>query len=117
MSDTLVAVPFRADDNFTGGWIRDAVPYSIPSSQFEQIDQAFLNIQTALADGGATFDHVFKVVSLHTELNDEVNGYMTKKFREYMPIHKPLWTTMGVTKLGEAQMKVEIEVIAHVPAK
>jgi enamine deaminase RidA (YjgF/YER057c/UK114 family) len=30
-----------------------------------------------------------------------------------MPNHQPIWTCVGVTKLAEEDMKVEIEVVAH----
>lgn len=29
--------------------------------------------------------------------------------------HQPIWTCVGVTRLGEDDMRVEIEVVAHVP--
>jgi enamine deaminase RidA (YjgF/YER057c/UK114 family) len=32
-----------------------------------------------------------------------------------MPDHQPLWTCVGVPRLGGENMKVEIEVWAHVP--
>jgi enamine deaminase RidA (YjgF/YER057c/UK114 family) len=31
-----------------------------------------------------------------------------------MPDHQPLWTCVGVPRLGEGDMRVEIEVWAHV---
>lgn len=38
---------------------------------------------------------------------------MVKGFRKWMPNHKPLWTVVGVTRLAEDDMRVEIEVVAH----
>jgi hypothetical protein len=32
-----------------------------------------------------------------------------------MPNHQPLWTCLGVARLGEEKMWVEIEVVAHDP--
>ncbi|GAA6024147.1 hypothetical protein JCM10207_001598 [Rhodosporidiobolus poonsookiae] len=40
---------------------------------------------------------------------------MKRNFAKWMPNHKPLWPCLGVTHLGEDDMKVEIAVAAHVP--
>lgn len=40
---------------------------------------------------------------------------MVQKFNEYMPNHQPLWTCVGVSRLGFDDMRVEIEVVAHDP--
>ncbi len=40
---------------------------------------------------------------------------MVRNFKQYMPDHKPLWTCVGVTRLGADDMRVEIEVVAHDP--
>lgn len=40
---------------------------------------------------------------------------MVRNFKRYMPDHQPLWTCVGVPRLGEDDMRVEIEVVAHDP--
>lgn len=40
---------------------------------------------------------------------------VVENFAKYMPNHKPLWTCVQVEMLGEKEMEIEIEVIAHVP--
>lgn len=40
---------------------------------------------------------------------------MVRGFREWVPGHEPLWTCVGVSRLGEDDMRVEIEVVAHDP--
>lgn len=40
---------------------------------------------------------------------------MTANFRKYMPDHQPIWTEIGVQKLGADGMNVEIEVVAYDP--
>lgn len=40
---------------------------------------------------------------------------MTRNFKKWMPDHQPIWTAVGVTRLGMDDMRVEIEVAAHVP--
>ena len=64
---------------------------------------------------GASFDNVFKVVSYHKPLDGQSLGRVVQCFARYMPKHKPLWTCVQVEMLGEKEMLVEIEVVAHVP--
>ena len=40
---------------------------------------------------------------------------MAENFKKWMPDHQPLWTEIGVAKLGADGMNVEIEVSAHDP--
>jgi hypothetical protein len=40
---------------------------------------------------------------------------MVRNFRQWMPGHQPIWTCVGVPRLGEDDMRVEIEVVAHDP--
>jgi enamine deaminase RidA (YjgF/YER057c/UK114 family) len=82
----------------------------------EEIDQAFENVQIALTHGGGQgWPQVFRVNSYHTVLNDEVSARFTKNFAKWMPNHKPIWTEVGVAKLGAPDMRVEIEVVAYDP--
>ncbi|KXH60970.1 endoribonuclease L-PSP [Colletotrichum salicis] len=81
-----------------------------------QIDQAFANVDLNLKDaGGAGWEQVFRVNSHHVPINDEALAAMVRNFRKWMPNHKPIWTCVGVPRLGEDDMRVEIEVVAHVP--
>lgn len=38
---------------------------------------------------------------------------MVRNFKKWMPGHQPIWTRVGVTRLGQDDMRVEIEVVAH----
>jgi enamine deaminase RidA (YjgF/YER057c/UK114 family) len=40
---------------------------------------------------------------------------MTKELKKWTPNHNPIWTCVEVQKLGEEDVKVEIEVVAHDP--
>lgn len=63
----------------------------------------------------AGWKSVFRVNSYHVGLEgqqEEVLGRMVENFKKYMPDHQPVWTCVGVTVLGEPEMKVEIEVVA-----
>lgn len=53
--------------------------------------------------------------SYHVPLNNEALEAMVRNLRKWMPDHQPIWTTIGVTRLGEDDPKVEIEVVAHDP--
>lgn len=81
-----------------------------------QIDLAFANVERNLKDaGGKGWSQVFRVNSYHVPLNNEALGAMVRNFKKYMPNHQPIWTCVGVTRLGDDDMRVEIEVVAHDP--
>lgn len=82
----------------------------------DQIDQAFANVEHILKEaGGKGWEQVFRVNSYHIPLDDRALAAMVRNFDKWMPNHKPLWTVIGVVKLGAEAMKVEIEVQAHDP--
>ncbi|KAH0431474.1 l-psp endoribonuclease family protein [Colletotrichum camelliae] len=97
-----------------GGWDPDSgVIYKEINAQ---IDQAFRNVDLNLKDaGGKGWSQVFRVNSYHVPINDEALAAMVRNFKRYMPEHQPIWTCVGVTRLGEDDMRVEIEVVAHDP--
>ncbi|KAF5869134.1 putative l-psp endoribonuclease family protein [Botrytis fragariae] len=37
---------------------------------------------------------------------------MTRNFKMWMPHHAPIWTCVGVARLGDEEMRVEIEIVA-----
>ena len=99
---------------YLGGW--DPNTGVIEREINAQIDLAFANVERCLKDaGGKGWSQVFRVNSFHIPLNDEALEAMVRNYKKYMPDHQPVWTTIGVTRLGEDDMRVEIEVIAHDP--
>ncbi|KAL9111350.1 MAG: hypothetical protein Q9227_004227 [Pyrenula ochraceoflavens] len=97
-----------------GGW--DPNSGVIERETNAQIDLAFANVERCLKDaGGKGWSQVYRVNSYHIPLNDEALEAMVRNFKKYMPDHQPVWTTIGVTRLGEDDMRVEIEVSAHDP--
>lgn len=48
-------------------------------------------------------------------INDEALEAMVRNLKHWTPDHEPLWTCVGVPRLGEEAMRVEIEVVAHDP--
>ena len=98
----------------TGGW--DPATGEIDREINAQIDRAFANVELNLRGaGGKGWEQVFRVNSYHVPLNNEAMEAMVRNFRKYMPGHEPLWTCVGVSRLGEDDMRVEIEVVAHDP--
>ncbi|KAJ5939166.1 hypothetical protein N7466_002300 [Penicillium verhagenii] len=97
-----------------GGWDRETGEFYKEINA--QIDQAFANVEHNLQDaGGEGWNQVFRVNSYHVPINDEALAAMVRNFEKYMPGHQPIWTCVGVSRLGEDDMRVEIEVVAHVP--
>lgn len=92
--------------------LEDAFPADIKA----EIEQAFHNVDLALKTaGGKGWSQVFRVTSYHTDLTNEVTGLMGENFKKWMPDHQPIWTEIGVAKLGAEGMHVEIEAVAHDP--
>jgi enamine deaminase RidA (YjgF/YER057c/UK114 family) len=103
---------------YLGGWdpTTGALPPDTPATP--QIEQAFKNVDIALRHAGASkgWTQVYRVNSYHTQLDDGVLAKMKAEFEKWLgPSHRPIWTCVEVPKLGLEGMKVEIEVVAHVP--
>lgn len=97
-----------------GGWIPETGEFYKEINA--QIDQAFKNVELNLKDaGGKGWSQVYRITSYHVPINDEALAAMVRNFKQYMPDHQPIWTCVGVPRLGEDDMRVEIEVVAHDP--
>lgn len=98
----------------TGGW--DPKTGEFFKEINAQIDRAFENVELNLKDaGGKGWEQVYRVNSYHVPINDEALAATVRNFNKWMPNHKPIWTCVGVPRLGEDDMRVEIEVVAHDP--
>ncbi|EPE25151.1 YjgF-like protein [Glarea lozoyensis ATCC 20868] len=98
-----------------GGWDRETD--KIPTELNAQIAKAFDNVEhTVKTAGGRGWEDVYFVRSYHVAMNDEAMATMVKCLKQYAPNHQPAWTAIGVAKLAFDDMRVEIEVRAHVPA-
>lgn len=110
------AIQHAVSDDNQGGWYPEKGVRSIPREINAQIDQAFKNVDLALKTaGGKGWNQVYRVNSYHVPLNNEANEAMVRNFRKYCPDHQPLYTCVGVSRLGEDDMRVEIEVRAYDP--
>ena len=104
-----------------GGWVPETGV--IFKDINEEIDQAFSNVDLALKTaGGKGWSQVFRINSYHVPIehnqagkaiDSEAMKAMVRNFEKWMPGHQPLWTCVGVPNLGEGEMRVEIEVVAH----
>ncbi|GAA6020723.1 hypothetical protein JCM10207_002000 [Rhodosporidiobolus poonsookiae] len=111
-----VRVGDRIECSGQGGWDPETGSYDGFREINAQIDQTFKNVDIALkAAGGKGWEQVFRINSYHVHLNGEAMAAMVRNFKQWMPNHEPLWTCVGVTRLGEDDMHVEIEVCAHDP--
>ncbi|ORY13253.1 putative L-PSP endoribonuclease family protein [Clohesyomyces aquaticus] len=107
-----VRIGERIEISGQGGWHPSTGKISTEINA--QIDQAFENVDLCLKDaGGKGWAEVFRVTSYHLPLNDEAIGAMVRNFEKWMPGHQPIWTCIGVARLGLDDMRVEIEVVAH----
>ena len=51
------------------------------------------------------------MTTYHVPMSQEALETTSKYFKEYAP-HKPLWTAVGVPRLAEEEMKIEVVVKA-----
>jgi enamine deaminase RidA (YjgF/YER057c/UK114 family) len=58
------------------------------------------------------WENIYKIRSYHVGLSDELAYTMIKYSKMYFTTHAPLWTMVGVEKLGLPGMIVEIEATA-----
>lgn len=99
-----------------GGWKPEGPVNKIVTETNAQIDQAFETVDFNLKHAGSKgWSQVFSVNSFHVPLNNEANEAMVRNFRKWCPDHQPTYTCVGVQRLGEDDMRVEIQVIAYDP--
>jgi enamine deaminase RidA (YjgF/YER057c/UK114 family) len=108
----------RIECSGQGGWSDD---WEFPESLRDEIVQAFENVERTLNTAGASWKDVVNVTSYHLPsdpaapaLEPDVTETMLEQFRRRMPDQAPLWTGLGVFKLGDPKMRVEIVVTAIV---
>jgi len=106
-----VKVGNRIETSGQGGWNDN---WEFPELLEEEIIRAFNNVTRTLQAAGASWEQVIHVNSYHVDFEPWVNEVMTAQFRKLMPNHAPIWTLLGVAKLGDPKMRVEIRVTAIV---
>lgn len=96
-----------------GGW--DPQTGAIDAKDYAgQVELAFKNIDTVLqAAGSRGWEDVYLVRSYHINI-DESLSECSKMFKKYCPNHRPVYTAVGVPRLGLPEMQIEIEVEAYI---
>lgn len=119
-----VRVDNRIELSGQGGWHTDYDPkvheeLFVSDDIVEQINQAFHNVDVALKfAGGQGWNQVYSVKTYMAPMSKRAVEAVTSNFHKWMPHHKPIWTALGVDKLGEGEdgkMKFEMDVIAYDP--
>ncbi|KAH0435686.1 endoribonuclease L-PSP [Colletotrichum camelliae] len=110
----------RVGDNIEisgqGGW--DPTTGKVHSDLSDEIDQAFSNVDLALKDaGGKGWSQVFRIrlYALDEAWTPEGMGRMVENMKKWAPDHAPILTGVGVSKLGQPGMRIEVEVSAYDP--
>jgi enamine deaminase RidA (YjgF/YER057c/UK114 family) len=106
-----VRVGDRIETSGQGGW-SDA--WEFPESRHDEVVRACDNVERTLQTAGASWADVISVQSYHTELDYDEFTSMAGELRARIPTHAPIWTAVGVTRLGHPKMRVEIAVTAIV---
>lgn len=88
----------------TGAAIKD------PARQFET---AFSNLGEVLSAAGCGFDDVVDVTSFHVSMSEHFDEFAAAKQRVFPEAPFPNWTAIGVVNLVEADLLLEIKVIAR----
>ncbi|WP_114558953.1 Rid family hydrolase [Desertihabitans aurantiacus] len=109
-----VRIGDRVEISGQGGWDDDS---RVTGTLEEEIVQAFENVGRTLATAGARWSDVVSVTSYHRvpagAIGDDHNRVMVEQLRARMGERAPIWTQVGVTALGLAEMNIEISVVAH----
>lgn len=93
-----------------GGWDLDGV---ISDDHDKQVIIAFENVQRAIeAAGGNGWQDVVSVRTYHLDISKF--SIVVEQLKKWMPNHRPTWTCVEVTKLGNPKMLIEVEVEAYV---
>ena len=81
-----------------------------------QVEQCYLNVASALAGAGATFEHVAKLTVYLVDWTPEKMGRFVEGRERAMTAlgidHAPPLTGIGVAALAEPELLVEIEAMA-----
>ncbi|HEX5104030.1 MAG TPA: RidA family protein [Pirellulaceae bacterium] len=86
-----------------------------PGDLKRQTEQAFENLNTALAAAGATFEHVVKSTIFVVNFKPEMLSVIREvRGRYFSREHPPASTLVGVTALAGAAWLIEIEATAVV---
>jgi len=87
----------------------------VGASMKEQVEQAFLNLQTALKSQRADFTHVTKMTTYVTSIPEFRSPDVAAIRAKYVGANPPANTLVQIQQLADPAYKVEIEAIAVLP--
>lgn len=84
----------------------------VSSSPAEQIETAFAQVRSVLAEGGMCFDDVVEVTSYHVGLRQHLETFKTI-WKQLVAKPYPAWTAIEVAGFASEGVVVELRVIAR----
>ena len=81
----------------------------------EQLEQVYLNLETALKSQGATFAHVTKLTTYVMDVPEYRSPEMAAVRARFVGEIPPPNTLLQITQLADPAYKVEVEAIAVLP--
>lgn len=96
---------------FVSGCTGTRTDGTISSDVKEQVTQAFLHIEAALAEAGLTFDDVVDMITYHVGLQEHISEFAEVK-DQFIKAPYPAWTAVGVTELAVPGAIIEVKVTA-----
>ncbi len=98
---------------FTAGQVGADASGKTPSDIREQTRTVFENLKAVLTAGGSGLEHVLKATVYLTDIKEF--AAMNEVYRSYFSGALPARTTVAVAALARPELRIEIEMIAHVP--
>jgi 2-iminobutanoate/2-iminopropanoate deaminase len=98
---------------FTAGAVGTDTNGKVPAEIREQTHNTLENLRAVLTAAGSGFAHVLKATVYLTDMNEF--AAMNDVYRSFFAGDPPARTTVGVTALARPELRIEIEMIAHVP--
>ncbi len=98
---------------FTAGQVGTDVHGKVPEDIQGQARNVFENLKAVLAAGGSGLEHVLKSTVYLTDIKEF--AAMNEVYRSYFSGDLPARTTVAVAALARPELRIEIEMIAHIP--
>jgi enamine deaminase RidA (YjgF/YER057c/UK114 family) len=107
----------RGDILFVGGMIGWDERERLPADFVGQARQLFANILAVLAEGGASAKHIVRMTWYVCDMDEYLKARpaLGEVWREVMGDYYPAMALVAVTRLVEADARLEIETTAVVP--
>ena len=98
---------------FTAGAVGTDVEGKVPDDIREQTRNTLENLRAVLTAAGTSLTQVLKSTVYLTDMNEF--AAMNDVYRSFFTGDPPARTTVGVMALARPEMRIEIEMIVHVP--